>query len=50
MNLVLYFKLIFIIGIIVFLFKHFKVKYEFIIIIVCISVIFIVKKNLFQQI
>ena len=45
MNLVLYFKLIFIIGIIVFLFKHFKVKYEFIIIIVCISVIFIVKKK-----
>jgi len=45
MNIVLLFKLIFVIGIIVFSFLYFQVRYEFVLIILCISIIFIVKQK-----
>ena len=45
MNIVLLFKLIFVIGIIVFSFLYFQVRYEFILIILCLSVIFILKQK-----
>ena len=45
MNIVLLLKLIFVIGIIIFSFSHFQVRYEFILIISCLIVVFVLKKE-----